>query len=169
MCPHPSCSWPSNSPHHLQEHFPKLAWPFRSRLSSTRPPLQLQIPALPTWAQTPQSPNTSLPFSRRYCFVLPYPSSPEAPAEIAPPLHPSVVSAMVLYFYLLSPNTESQGAKQWGNRVLHEVSHQVQGCPCPEVHVRGWRPGHLWLLQVTPRLSGGWGKRRLQSSAGFSP
>lgn len=41
------------------------------------------------------------------------------------------------------------GCEQWRNRSSSRVGHQVQGCPGPEVHVRGWRPGHLWLLQVT--------------------
>ena len=61
------------------------------------------------------------------------------------------VGCSVLGCVIPSPvsNPESQGAEQRRNRVLHAVGHQVQGRPGPEVHVRGWRPGHLWLLQVT--------------------
>lgn len=65
---------------------------------------------------------------------------------ISPKLSPSLGQSSNYAF--LSPNTESQGTQQRGNRVLHTVSHQIQGFPGPEVHVRGWRSGCVWFLQV---------------------
>lgn len=48
---------------------------------------------------------------------------------------------------------EPAGPQHGGDGVLHTLGHQVQGGFGPEVHVRGWRPGHVRILQVTGGVS----------------